>query len=193
MKRLASLLMPVFLLAPAPAVIAAEQAGSSASNSIEQGDPARVQLAASLVEKLDVQRTVDTMLNDLKGLFADNAIAAIERENRDFFQTRPGGRERFNEILGEEFLVAMRARYPDLKKMTAQQYASFFTAQELQELQQFFSSGVGSKWLNVSPQLEGAMSKWGESAGTMAGAEAFVAALKRADAEQNNTQQKGSK
>lgn len=145
--------------------------------------------ASKLVDQLEFERVLDSMFGNLQGIFADNVVAAMERDQKqasylgDLFQNGRGGRERFSAILGEEFTKAMRAKYPGMKQAAADEYARLFTAEELSALTAFFSSGVGEKWRSLSAQIEAAMGKWGERAGMEAGGTALMNALKRADTE----------
>ena len=173
MKRFAAALALAILLAHAPA------------NAEEKPAAASVTAASALVEKLQLERVLDNMFVNLKGMFAENVIATMMRDDRNgngkqFFDSIPGGRDRFADILGEEFLTALRRQYPDFKSTAANEYAEAFTLKELDSLNMFFSSGVGEKWLAVSPQVEKSMGEWGQKAGMTAGAEAVSAAIARA-------------
>lgn len=141
--------------------------------------------ASALVEKIQLERALDDMFVNLKGMFAENVVATMQRDDgnsagKRFLDGVPGGRDRFVRILGDEFLTALRRHYPDFKKTTANEYAKAFTLDELNSLNAFFSSGAGEKWLTVSPQVEKAMGEWGEKIGMQAGAEAVTAAIARA-------------
>jgi hypothetical protein len=155
------------------------------AHAAERGPSAgNIEAAAALVEKLELERVLDSMFSTLKNMFAENAIAAMTRDDsegkmRDFFNALPGGRDRFAQILGDEFLEALRRQYPEMKMAMAKEYAAAFNRTELEELTGFFSTGVGQKWQAVSPQVEKSMGEWGRKAGMKAGAEAFAAAIKR--------------
>ncbi len=147
------------------------------------------QAAKNLVERLELERKLDSMFGDVKQLFATSVIGEILRDDKSgnmaqMFERLPGGRDRFAEILGDEFVNAMRTRYPDFRAEAARHYAAIFTIAELNELNVFFSSGVGAKWQASSPAIEKAMNEWGQKAGMKAGAEAFAAAMERVEGEQ---------
>lgn len=158
----------------------------------EPANPAKLAAATVLVEKLDLDRTVDNMFMSLRNVFAENAIAMMLRNDGDgnikrFFASLPGGQDRFAQVLGDEFQAAMRRQYPEMEKVAAEQYASVFTADELGTLNSFFSTGVGQKWLAVSPKLQKIMSDWGRNAGMKAGAEAMAAAIKQIETKKSDT------
>lgn len=175
MKKFSAILAAsVLLFIPVPAMAA--DAAPSAQN---------LAAASLLVEKIQLERTLDQLFVNLKGMFAENVIAAMQRDDgngagKRFFDNIPGGRDRFSRILGDEFLAALRRRYPEFKNATSDEYAKAFTLDELNSLNAFFSSGAGEKWLALSPQIEKAMGQWGEKAGMQAGAEAVTAAIARA-------------
>jgi hypothetical protein len=154
------------------------------ANAAESPSSANIEAATTLIDKLDLERTLDSMFLNLKSMFAENAIAAMTRDDsdgkmRDFFNALPGGRDRFSQILGDEFLAALRRQYPEMKVAMAKEYAAAFTQEELGSLNGFFSTGAGQKWLAISPKLEKSMGEWGRKAGMKAGAEAFAAAIKQ--------------
>ena len=158
-----------------------------------QGDmeASQVEEAAALVDKLQMDRQLDKLFTNLKGLFAENVVAGMTRNDvngrmQKMLDTMPGGRDRFVSILGDEFVSAMRMRYPEFKAQAAQRYAELFSQQELHELNMFFSSGVGMKWLLNSSKLEEAMGEWGGKAGMKAGVEAMANTMQRIEAEQND-------
>jgi len=172
MKRLSSILAAsVLLFTPVSAI--AEDGSPSAQN---------LAAASALVEKIELERVLDNMFVNLKGMFAENVVATMQRDDsngagKHFLDSVPGGRDRFARILGDEFLASLRRRYPDFKKTTANEYAKAFTLDELNSLNAFFSSGAGEKWLSIAPQVEKAMGEWGEKIGMQAGAEAVTAAI----------------
>ncbi|HEX7877373.1 MAG TPA: DUF2059 domain-containing protein [Sphingobium sp.] len=160
-----------------------------ATASAIDGEGASLAAAVKFVDLLQMERLLDDMVGNLQSLFADNVIAAIERDQtqasylKTLFENGRGGRERFSAILGEEFRAAMRSKYPTMKNTAAAEYARLFSLRELNELTAFFSTGVGAKWHALSPKVEKSMSQWGERAGMEAGGTALMNALKRADTE----------
>lgn len=155
-----------------------------------EASPAANAEATALVEKIEIERVLDSMFVSLKSVFAENAIAGMTRDDsggemQNFFNSLPGGRDRFAQILGDEFLEALRRQYPEMKAAMAKEYATAFDLEELKALNIFFSTGVGQKWQATSPKIEKSMGEWGRKAGMKAGAEAFSAALKRIEAEQS--------
>lgn len=184
MKGFIALSLATALVAPATALAATPAAPSSASANSET-----LAAANRLVDLMQLDRVMDGMFGDLKGLFADNVIAALERDQtqasylKTLFENGRGGREKFASILGEEFRAAMQSKYPAMKSVAAAEYSKLFALQELNELAAFFSSGVGAKWQAISPQIEQSVGQWGERAGMEAGSAALVNALKRADSE----------
>jgi len=147
--------------------------------------------ATALVEKLQFERVLDNAFVGLKDMFAANAIAGMLRDDKDgsmaqMFTVIPGGRDRFAEILGDEFLHSLRRQYPGFKADAAQQYTQIFSLDELDELNIFFSTGVGEKWLANSPKVERAMKLWGQKAGMKAGLEALTATIQRIESGQND-------
>lgn len=139
---------------------------------------------------MQIERVLDSMFVNLKTMFAENAIAAMMRDDSGqrmdgFFSSIPGGRDKFSQILGDEFLSAMRRQYPEMKSVLAKQYMTAFSSDEIKSLNSFFSTGAGQKWLEISPKVEKAMGEWGQKAGMKAGAEAFSAAIKRVEAAQS--------
>ncbi|MBO9576579.1 MAG: DUF2059 domain-containing protein [Sphingobium sp.] len=169
-------------LALASALALSAQPALAADEAISQ---ARLDAATALVGKMDLERTLDSLFNTLKDMFAQNVVASMTRgsDGAKFFDSMPGGRDRFETVLGEEFVASLRRLYPEFRQTAAREYAANFTEEELRVLNQFFSSGAGEKWRQMSPKLEAAMGKWGETAGMKAGTEAVTNTLDRLQAE----------
>ena len=183
--------------APAVPVIAAVPALRDAPNNARLIDPARLALARELLRTTQTEETLDRMMAQLGSIFGPQVIAVLKAKPEvatsinQLIASLPGGEARLRVILNEDFLAAFRKRYPDLLDDLAREYALRFTPDELRQIIAFYSSGVGAKALRAIPELQQSMSLKGRALGTIAGSEAGVSGLERAEKEAA-VQSKGS-
>lgn len=160
--------------APPPVVIVP-------ANPVSPG-PERLSAARKLIAILNLDETFDLVFVQLAPTLATSVIGALaqDAQTKDAIarvNAKPNGNERMIAILSQEFMTSMKRRYPALKENVAKEYAQAFTADELQALIAFYSSGAGAKALRMQPMLQqkmaSASSALGRSAGLEAGQRAF--------------------
>lgn len=176
MASLAADLAPVKVPPPAPV----KQAMPA-----KPGDPAALAAAKKLLVMMHADQTIDRMMGSLVPVITPAVLGALEHNEAtqgpmQKLESQPNGRERLMAIFSEEFLKAFRARYPAIIDGAAQEYASVFTARELNEAIAFYSTGTGAKFLALSPQLQQTIGARAGEIGRQAGEEAGVSAMQRA-------------
>lgn len=144
--------------------------------------------ADRVIELLKLEETLDSLFEPLIPLYSGNVIAALERDSTmpEVIRSKLGNvdsRQRVAAIIGEEFLIGVRKRYPDMKAELIAEYRAQFSEAELAELADFLASGTGAKWLAASPALQARMGKIGEQIGSEEGIKSFPRALKRIEEE----------
>ena len=145
--------------------------------------------AAQLVETMQTERALASVFRDLGPLFGAQVVAQLEREEatratiQEITTKGRGGRERLEQILAETFLAEMRKSFPEIKAELAAAYREKLTTAELEELNRFFSSGVGAKYVGLEPVFEAKLKSVGESVGMKVGMAVLPRAMERVEAE----------
>jgi hypothetical protein len=154
-----------------------------------QPDPARIAAAERLIALMKVEATLDAMFVQLSPGFAQAVLGSLLGDPKtrpviDSLVARaPDNRDRMIAILSQEFMAAIKRQYPAYLKRVAVAYATAFTAEELDAINAFYSSGPGAKALAVLPQLQIRLSQDGRELGRIAGQEAGGRAFQRIEAE----------
>jgi hypothetical protein len=148
-------------------------------------DPAALASAKKLLAMMHMDQLIDRLMTQMVSLMAPAVIGTLEHDETtraamEKLESQPNGRARLVAIFSEEFLKSMRARYQEVIDGAAQEYATLFTAQELDQTTAFYSSGAGAKFLALSPQLQQAVGVRAGEIGREAGIEAGQRAMKRA-------------
>ncbi|MEG3181201.1 DUF2059 domain-containing protein [Sphingomonas sp. LT1P40] len=160
-----------------------------AAPAFAQGDPAAIAAAERLVEAMGVGQQFDQMFAMMAPMMAKNAMAQLEagQASRPFFEELVKGdyarKQRMEAILAEEYLSAMRAQTPRMKREYAREYAGVFTAAELDQLAAFFSQGTGAKFIAETAGLQTKLGQVGQRIGLEVGMVATPKALERAKSE----------
>ncbi len=147
--------------------------------------PAALASARKLLTLMQVDRTVSTMFDSLVPLMASSTVGALETQpaTSDLMkslESAPGGRDKLLRIFSEEFSAGFKQATPLLLERTAQEYATSFNESELNEMVNFYSSGVGEKMVTLLPQLQQKMTIFGQQTGREVGSKAGESAMKRA-------------
>lgn len=105
------------------------------------GDPARLAAARDLMEVTGVTRQLDGMIDAMSKGFAKGAGAESSEEGQK---------------LSEEFQATMKKMLSFKTEMIddfAVLYAETFTADEMKQVADFYRSGVGAKFIKLTPTL----------------------------------------
>lgn len=151
-------------------------------------DAARVALARDLLKVQDTAGTMEKLYRDLAPAMSLSVVGALSNtaEGREFLALVEGRSEdaktKLMQFVAEEFLAAMTQRIPELLDRIAVDYATRFTAKELQDALAFFASPSGKRFIELQPQLQERGRQIGMELGGDAGRAAMEAALKRIDA-----------
>lgn len=180
----------IWLLLAAVATVDVPPPPTSASAVAGQGvDPARLAAAKKLVALTKIDSTLESMFVQLSPSFARSVLGelladAATRPVIDALVSKaPDNRERMIAILSQEFMRSVKSRFPGLLGQVARRYAEVFTADELNAINAFYSSGPGAKALTLLPQLQVTLSQDGRELGKAAGQEAGLRAFQRIEAE----------
>lgn len=113
----------------------------SAAETEPTGDPARLAAARDLMEVTGVTRQLDGMIDAMSKGFAKGAGAENSQQGQK---------------LSEEFQASMKKLLSFKTEMIddfAVLYAETFTADEMKQLADFYRSGVGAKFIKLTPAL----------------------------------------
>ena len=140
--------------------------------------------ATKLVAALNLQVVLDRMFQQITPLVTTSIVSAIEQapDTPADLKARlgdPALRPRTSAIISEEILKSYRARYPDLMKAVAHEYAAKFTEADLQAALAFYQTPAGQRFIAAQPQLQADMSEAGRVIGKAAGTEALPRAIGR--------------
>lgn len=177
------ILIAVMMACAAPVSAQPVANSSIAAEAVEQ---ARLTASRQLLDLLHIERTYDQMFTPLMPLFAKAVIGMMQNDSKTrdavtaLIQKGEGGQDRLVAILSQEFFRSLRIRYPEMKEAAAAEYAKRFTEPELRDLIAFYSSGTGSKALQVLPELQKSIMATGQEVGRKAGEEAGRHAFERA-------------
>jgi hypothetical protein len=148
-------------------------------------DPVALAAAEKLLAQMHVSQSIDRMLEQLVPMMSSAIIGELEHNPAteqvvQQIEAKPDGRARLTAIFTDEVLKSLRTHAPDIVKGAAGEYASVFSASELNGLLGFFASGAGAKWLLNQSQLQQSIGRIGQQVGREAGAEAGTRAMERA-------------
>jgi hypothetical protein len=186
-------LAALLLTQPAIGATAPAKPPEPRAASATPADPAALAVARQIVAVVHTDQTMDRMMIQFAPVFgttvvnamlADPASASVANK---IIATGTGGRAKLEAIFSQEFMVAVRKRYPDLEEQVAHEYASLFSADELKQILAFYSSGVGAKALRLMPEIQTKMSLAGQALGKDAGKEAGQRGFERAQKEMIGT------
>ena len=142
-----------------------------------------------LMTALKIDDALETTFTALAPLFGAQVIAELERQPAtkslvDQFATRgPGGRERMQAILAEEFLTELRKSFPQIKARMAQTYQAKLSDAEMDTLLQFFASSAGAKFMAIQKDLVSTLQAESGKIGAKAGMAAMPHAFERIEVE----------
>ena len=152
-------------------------------------EPARLAVARDLMKAMRLEQSYDEMFKDLAPIMASGTLGMLSANpdtkplvdaisaRGDDFQIR------LMSLLSEEYLEAMRRRYPRMIELTAQEYARTFTLEELRTYVAFYAAPSGARMLQQQPALQMKLRSLGQAVGRDAGGEAAKRALERAEKE----------
>ncbi|MCM8732242.1 DUF2059 domain-containing protein [Hephaestia sp. GCM10023244] len=175
-----------------------QDAASPVVESAAAVDPAALAAAADLLATMKLDDTLDRMFVGMSPLFAESVIGMLSQNPAtktsvdNLLANGEGGHDRFVAILSQEFMTALKARYPEIKTAVAREYAARFTAVELDEITAFYSSGTGAKVLRLIPEIQQVTAAAGSAIGEKAGEEAGRRAFERAEREMLKTNDRPS-
>ncbi len=157
--------LAVSILSPVPAVAQAAAA---------QQQPGTIGTARAIVTRMQMERTLDPMFQQLMPLMVANVQNAMQNatDAPAPLKTRlatEAGRQQIGAIISEEFTAAFRQRYPDIGDAAAEEYRKAFSEPELLAILSFYNSPVGAKLLTLQPQLQKTLSEQGRAIGREAG------------------------
>jgi len=147
-------------------------------------DPARVAAADKLLGAMGIERQYDTLLGGMVPIMT----AQLTTQLRDNVNISPALRTRlsdeaarkaFHAMLSDEVVKEFRARYAEMRRLTAIEYAREFTLADLTALNDFYSSPVGQRALVAMPQLQARLIPMGMRVGMEAGQAALATTMKR--------------
>jgi len=131
---------------------------------------------------------IDAQYDSILGQMIPVMSAQVFQQVRDNVQTPdsvrrqlddPAKLAKLREIFAEEVTKEFRARYGKIRTETAREYARLFTAEELNEIADFYSRPAGRKALEVMPQLNERLFPIGMRIGAEAGRAAMKTTLER--------------
>lgn len=161
---------------------AASASAQTPAASVATVAPGSTASARKLIDLMGVERQFDLMFVQLMPLMTGNIVQALAKDGPPAIHKEletEEGKARINGILGEEIMKSLRARYGDLKKNAAREYAAIFSESELQGLITFYGSPLGAKTLKALPELQQKLSAAGRDIGMVAGMEAVPRAMER--------------
>lgn len=156
-----------------------------------QTDSAALSASERLMAVMGVDAQLDQVFVISAPAMAQNAVAQLEasENTRTMMAELTKGdyarKERVKAILAEEYLAAFRAQKGRMVREMAREYATSFTAAELEELARFFGSGAGAKYVAQQPALQEKLTNANQRIGIEVGMVATPKAITRAGAELN--------
>lgn len=142
-----------------------------------------------LVEAMKLDDALESTFAGLVPLFGSQVLAEMERQPgtrtmvAEFAARGPGGRERMEAILAEEFMIELRRHFPQIKAELARTYRAKLSDAELDAVLQFLGSSAGAKFITAQQDVESAMQETGEKIGAKAAMAAMPRAFERIEAE----------
>ena len=152
-------------------------------------EPARLSVARDLMTAMRLEQSYDMMFKDLAPIMASGTLGMLSANPDtkplvDAISARGSDYQiRLMSLLSEEYLEAMRRRYPRMIELTAQEYARTFTLEELKAYVAFYAAPSGARMLEQQPALQTKLRNLGQAVGREAGGEAAKRALERAEKE----------
>ena len=149
-----------------------------AQGSTAHSDPARLAAAERLLGLVHLEQQYDALFARLIPVMSVQVFTSIKDNVRVPAKIRTeladaASRAEAERIFAEETMKGFKARYPELRAVTAREYAAVFTADELDQLAAFYASPVGQKSLAAMPALQGKLMPIGMAAGRQVGAAAM--------------------
>lgn len=143
--------------------------------------------ARAIVARMQLDGVMDKMFEQVMPLMTANVVNAMQQDSSapsalKARLSRKEGREQVSAIVADEFLKAIRARYPEFSEGAAEEYRKAFSEDELKSVLAFYSSPVGAKLLAIQPRLQQTLSEQGRAIGRDAGVAAFPKIKARLDA-----------
>ncbi|MBA4041098.1 MAG: hypothetical protein C0474_04760 [Sphingobium sp.] len=167
--------------APRPAPPSAPSSASQPPASANQGvrvDPARIAAAEKLLKALDLTAQYDASFARLIPVLSVQAFDSLKDNVRvprtvRSYLADPANLNTARAKFGEAAIAGFRARYPELIRATAIEYAKAFSVDELNALTSFYDTPAGQKALKLLPELQGRLFNIGAAVGAQVGREAM--------------------
>ena len=170
------------VLAFAALLLAAPVSGQTGPAPAAQDDPDRIAAADALMTKMGLERQYDAIMAQMIPLATSQLFDGLEHNNQVPTKLRealsdPTRMAAFKRDFAERFGKAFRARYPEMRAMTDQEYARAFTTAELRDLAAFYGTPLGQKTLSVMPELQRRLFPMGVKVGRETGEAAIKATI----------------
>jgi hypothetical protein len=117
-------------------------AGPLATQAEDQPQANAIDEAKEMVAAAHLLTTMDAAL----GLISQSIEGLIERAN-------PGHEKEVSDFMSKYYLPEIRKRLPELGDLMAEEYARYFTAEELGQLVAFYKSDIGQKLVALQPKM----------------------------------------
>lgn len=149
-------------------------AAAQAQATNAQQQPGTIKTGRAIVARMQIDRTLDPMFQQLMPLMVANVEHAMAdaTDTPAALKTRlknGSGRAQVGTIIAEEFTAAFRHLYPDVGEAAAEQYSKLFSEPELAAILAFCASPAGAKLLALLPELQKTMAEQGRALGRDAG------------------------
>ncbi len=108
----------------------------------DQPEPNAIDKAKEMLTAAHQLQAMDTLL----GLISQSMEDLTERAN-------PGHEKEVRDFMTNYYMPEVRKRLPELGDLMAEEWARYFTAEELGQLTAFYRSDIGQKLIAVQPQL----------------------------------------
>ena len=147
-------------------------------------DPARVAAANKLLGAMSIERQYDTLLGQMIPIMTAQLTVQL-RDNvnmPDALRAQLAdetAQKAFQAMLSDEVGKEFRARYGELRRLIAIEYAREFTLADLAALTEFYGSPVGQRALVAMPKLQARLIPIGMRVGMEAGRAAMETTMKR--------------
>lgn len=167
-------------------LIVAAPLASAQPLTVSSDEEARIRIAGELLDLTGYDRQLDFIFEKLSPLFSQGVIGALQGDPAakavvdELITKGKGGQGRFVAILGEEFLKAIKAQYPQIRASAAKEYAAAFSREELEAITTFYRTPAGAKSLRVLPDLQAKLGAAGQQFGRIAGMQAGKKGFERA-------------
>jgi hypothetical protein len=108
----------------------------------DQLEPNAIDKAKEMLTVTNELEAMDTML----GLVSQSMESLIERAN-------PGHEKEVRDFMTKYYMPEVRRRLPEFGDLMAEEWARYFTAEELDQLIAFYRSDIGQKLIALQPKL----------------------------------------